>query len=287
MLAVITSSTSYDAPQPTGEAMKPRSRAGGKASKARGREALKTKRRDASKTASSYALVQDAEVARLTRELNGALERQAATSEVLEVISSSPGDLQPVFAAMLKNAVRICDAKFGNIYRWDGEALHLLATHNTPPAYAEALRRSPYRPYPQSPIGHMVAAKTVAHISDITAEEVYTSQLDPAAVSAVTLGGIRTLLGVPLLNKDEMIGAFFLSRQEVRPFNEKQIALVKNFAAQAVVAIENTRLLNELHQRTADLTERTADLTEALEQQTATRDVLEVISRSAFDLQAV
>jgi GAF domain-containing protein len=272
-------------PEHAVEAMKRRSRAGGKASKARGREALKTKRRDASKTASSYALVQDAEVARLTRELNGALERQAATSEVLEVISSSLGDLQPVFAAMLKNAVRICDAKFGNIYRWDGEALHLLATHNTPPVYAEALRRSPYRPYPQSPIGHMVAAKTVAHISDITAEEVYTSQLDPVAVSAVALGGIRTILGVPLLNKDEMIGAFFLSRQEVRPFNEKQIALVKNFAAQAVVAIENTRLLNELRQRTDDLSERTADLTEALERQTATSDVLQVISSSSGDLE--
>ena len=270
-----------------GNAMKRRSRPGGKASKARGRDALKTKRRDASKTASSSAPIQDPEVARLTRELNEASERQAATSEVLEVISSSQGDLQPVFAAMLEKAVRICDAKFGNIYRWDGEALHLLATHNTPPAYAEDRRRSPYRPYPQSPVGHMVAAKTVAHITDITAEEVYISQLDPVAVSAVELGGIRTILGVPLLNNGEMIGAFFLSRQEVRPFTEKQIALVKNFAAQAVVAIENTRLLNELRQRTDDLSERTADLTEALEQQTATSDLLQVISGSPGNLEPV
>ena len=222
-----------------------------------------------------------------TTDLTEALEQQTATSEVLQVISSSPGDLEPVFASMLENAVRICDATFGNIYRYDGEALHIVATHNTPPAFAEDRRRSPYRPYPQSPIGHMVATKTVVHVSDVTAEEVYKAQHDPVAVSAVALRGIRTLLGVPLLNKGEMIGAFFLSRQEVRPFTEKQIALVKNFAAQAVVAIENTRLLNELRQRTEDLTERTADLTEALEQQTATSEVLQVISGSPGDIEPV
>ena len=191
-----------------------------------------------------------------TADLTEALEQQTATSEVLQVISGSPGDLEPVFATMLENAVRICDAKFGNIYRWDGEALHIVATHNTPPAFAEDRRGSPYRHDPKSPIGpigHMVATKTLVHIRDVAAEETYINQRDPVAVKAVALGGIRTLLGVPLLNKDEMIGAFFLSRQEVRPFTEKQIGLVKNFAAQAVVAIENTRLLNELRERTEEV----------------------------------
>jgi hypothetical protein len=126
-----------------------------------------------------------------TTDLTEALEQQTATSEVLQVISSSQGALQPVFATMLENAVRICEAKFGNIYRWDGDALQLVATHNTPPAYAEERRASPYRPYPHSPIGRMVADKTLAHISDLTTEEVYIAQLDPVAVSAATLGGIR------------------------------------------------------------------------------------------------
>ena len=208
-----------------------------------------------------------------TADLTEALEQQTATSEVLQVISSSPGDLEPVFASMLENAVRICDATFGNIYRCDGEALHIVATHNTPPAFAEDRRRSPYRPYPHSPIGRMVADKTVVHIRDVTAEEVYAAQYDPVAVSAVALGGIRTLLGVPLLNKGEMIGAFFLSRQEVRLFTDKQIELVTNFAAQAVIAIENARLLNELRG--------------ALERQTATSEVLQVISGSPGDLEPV
>jgi GAF domain-containing protein len=254
--------------------MKRRSRTGREASKTRRRKALKTKRRDASKTVSlSAPIPADPEVARLTRELSEALERQAATSEVLQIISESPGDLQPVLTSMLENAVRICGATFGNIYRWDGEALHMLASHNTPPAFAEDRRRSPYRPYPKSPVGRMLVTKRLVHISDVMAEDVYTKKLDCVAVTAVTLGGIRTLLGVPLLNKGEMIGVFFLSRQEVRPFTDKQIGLVENFAAQAVVAIENTRLLNELRQ--------------SLERQTATSEVLQVISASPGDLEPV
>jgi two-component system, NtrC family, sensor kinase len=221
-----------------------------------------------------------------TRQLTESLEQQTATSKVLQVISGSPGDLEPVFASMLENAVRICDATFGNIYRWDGEALHLMATHNTPPAFAEYRRRTLWRLNPTT-VGRTMASKTGVHIADLTAEPAYTEQRDPGYVAAVELGGIRTLLVVPMLKENELIGVFTVYRQEVRPFTDRQIELVQNFAAQAVIAIENARLLNELRQRTDDLTERTADLTESLQQQTATSNVLKVISRSTFDLPKV
>ena len=223
-----------------------------------------------------------------TGDLTEALEQQTATSEVLQAISRSSGDLEPVFATMLQNAVRICDAKFGNIYRWDGDALHLVAAHNTPPAFAEARGSSPLqRPGPKTVVGRMLATKTVIHVADLAAEQAYIKDRVPPAVAAVELGGVRTILAVPMLNKNELIGSFTVYRQEVRPFTDKQMALITNFAAQAVIAIENARLLNELRQRTTDLTERTADLTDALEQQTATSEVLQVISSSPGDVQPV
>ena len=227
------------------------------------------------------------DLAERTTELTEALKQQTATSEVLQVISSFPGDLQPVFAAMLEKAVRICGAKFGNMYRWDGEALHLLASNNTPPAFAEVRTRLPYRPSPEAPIGRMVATKSVVHVTDLKEEKGYIERSIPATVAAVELAGVRTFLSIPMLAEGELIGAILLNRPEVRPFSDKEIGVVKDFAAQAVIAIENARLLNELRQRTTDLTERTADLTEALEQQTATSDVLQVISSSPGDLEPV
>jgi adenylate cyclase len=192
------------------------------------------------------------ELRQRTDDLAEALEQQTATSEVLKIISSSPGELEPVFQTMLENAVRICEATFGVMFRYDGRVFRAAAWRNVPAAYEESLRqRGSFQPDAGAPLYRLTQTKELVQTAD--------EQAEPNPGPAAKIGGARSLIAVPMRKENELIGAFVIYRTEIRPFSDKQIELVQNFANQAVIAIENTRLLNELTKLNQQLEQRVED----------------------------
>ena len=212
------------------------------------------------------------ENARLINEQREALEQQTSTAEVLQVINASPGNLAPVFDTILDKATSLCEAAFGELYGFDGESFPSLALKNVPAAYAASRRAGPVKPIPGSFAARVIAGEYVIHIPDLKEEEAYRSG-NAVRRAMVDLGGARTAIAVALHVDGQIRGGLIIYRQEVRPFSDKQIALLENFASQAVIAMENARLLTEQQ--------------EALEQQTATAEVLQVINSSPGNLQPV